>query len=180
MAYSKVAIAIPEVTGDIVINVTTEAAVAAYTNQIPISTDTDGSIFNSVGYKQGYRINSSGNVADVASGGVSTDWFVTGFIPVKGGDIIRFSGAYVEGDSGGVNNRQYDSSKVAGTLGFTPYSFTSNLAATKNIFKACDYNEDEQRLYSFTLKDNVEAGYMRFTLFGNGANAVVTVNEEIN
>lgn len=180
MAYSKVAIAIPEVTGDIVINVTTEAAVAAYTNQIPISTDTDGSIFNGIGYKQGYRINSSGNVADVASGGVSNDWFVTGFIPVKGGDVIRFSGAYVEGNNAAVNNRQYDSSKAAGTLGFTPYSFVDNLAATKNIFKACDYNENEQRLYSFTLKDNFEAGYMRFTLFGDGANAVVTVNEEIS
>ena len=88
MAYSKVAIAIPEVTGDIVINVTTEAVVAAYTNQIPISTDTDGSIFNSVGYKQNYRINSSGDV--VASGGIAADCFATGFIPVKGGDIIRF------------------------------------------------------------------------------------------
>lgn len=179
MAYSKVAIAIPEVTGDIVINVTTEATVAAYTNQIPISTDTDGSIFNGVGYKQGYRLNSHGNVADAASGGVSTDWFVTGFIPVKGGDVIRFSGAFIEGNSGGVNNRQYDSSKVAGTLSFTPYSFIYNLEATKNLFKACDYNEDEQRLYSFTLKDNVEAGYMRFTLLGNAADAVITVNEEI-
>lgn len=179
MAYSKVAIAIPEVTGDIVINVTTEATVAAYTNQIPISTDTDGSIFNGVGYKQGYRLNSSGNVADAASGGVSTDWFVTGFIPVKGGDVIRFSGAYVEGNSGAFNNWYYDSSKVKGTPGFTPYGFVSNLAAVKNLFKACDYNEDEQRLYSFTLKDNVEAGYMRFTLLGDGANAVITVNEEI-
>ena len=179
MAYSKVAIAIPEVTGDIVINVTTEAAVAAYTNQIPISTDTDGTIFNGIGYKQGYRINSSGNVADAASGSVSNDWFVTGFIPVKGGDIIRFSGAYVEGNSGGVNNRQYDSSKVAETLTFTPYSFIYNLEGTKNLFKACDYNNEEQRLYSFTLKDNVEAGYMRFTLLGNAADAVITVNEEI-
>lgn len=179
MAYSKVAIAIPEVTGDIVINVTTEAAVAAYTNQIPISTDTDGSIFNGIGYKQGYRLNSSGNVADATSGGITTDCFATGFIPVKGGDVIRFSGAYVEGNSGGANNWYYDSSKVKGAIGFTPYGFVSNLAAVKNLFKACDYNENEQRLYSFTLKDNVEAGYMRFTLFGDGANAIITVNEEI-
>lgn len=179
MAYSKISIAIPEVTGDIVINVTTEAAVAAYTNQIPISTDTDGSIFNGVGYKQDYRINSSGTVADKASGGITTDCFATGFIPVKGGDVIRFSGAYIEGASGGANNWYYDSSKTKGTLGITPYVFVNNLAAAKNLFKACDYSEDEQRLYSFTLKDNVEAGYMRFTLFGDGANAIVTVNEEI-
>lgn len=179
MAYSKVAIAIPEVTGDIVINVTTEAAVAAYTNQIPISTDTDGTIFNGIGYKQGYRINSSGTVSDKASGGITTDCFATGFIPVKGGDVIRFSGAYIEGTNGGGNNWYYDSEKVKGLIGFTAYAFTNNLATTKNIFKACDYNENEQRLYSFTLKDNVEAGYMRFTLIGNGANAVITVNEEI-
>ena len=179
MAYSKVAIAIPEVTGDIVINVTTEAAVAAYTNQIPISTDTDGSIFNNTGYKQGYRINSSGTVADGASGGVDDTWFATGFIPVKGGDVIRFSGAYVEGSSGGANNRYYNSEKNKGGVAFTPYSFVNGLASTKNNFKACDYNEDEQRLYSFTFKDNVAAGYMRFTLHGNGADAVITVNEEI-
>lgn len=178
MAYSKVAIAIPEVTGDIVINVTTEAAVAAYTNQIPISTDTDGSIFNSVGYKQDYRINSSGDV--VASGGVTGDCFVTGFIPVKGGDVIRFSGAYVEGSQGGAHSWYYDSSKVKGTLGFTPNLFTDHLATAVAMFKACNYNENEQRLYSFTLKDDVESGYMRFTLIGNGANAVVTVNEEIS
>lgn len=179
MAYSKVSIAIPEVTGDIVINVTTEAAVAAHTNQIPISTDTDGSIFNGVGYKQGYRINSSGNVADAASGTTTTDWFATGFIPVKGGDVIRFSGAYVEGGNGSANNWYYNSSKVKGTLGFTAYSFANYLTSTEALFKDCDYNVDEQRLYSFTLKDNVEAGYMRFTLLGNGADAIITVNEEI-
>lgn len=177
MAYSKVAIAIPEVTGDIVINVTTEAVVAAYTNQIPISTDTDGSIFNSVGYKQDHRINSSGDV--VASGGIAADCFATGFIPVKGGDVIRFSGAYVEGNEGGANSWYYNSSKVKGTLGFTPNLFADHLETAKSKFKACDYNENEQRLYSFTLKDNTEAGYMRFTLFGNGANAIITVNEEI-
>ena len=93
--------------------------------------------------------------------------------------MIRFSGAYIEGASGGTNNLYYDSSKTKGTLGFTPYSFTHNLEAVKNLFKACDYSEDEQRLYSFTLKDNVAAGYMRFTLLGDGADAIVTVNEEI-
>ena len=61
----------------------------------------------------------------------------------------------------------------------SPDSFIYNLEATKYLFKACDYNENEQRLYSFSLKDNVEAGYMRFTLLGNAADAVITVNEEI-
>lgn len=36
---------------------TTEAV--AYTNQIPISTDTDVSVFNGVGYQSGYRLGSN-------------------------------------------------------------------------------------------------------------------------
>lgn len=179
MAYSKVSIAIPEVTGDIVINVTTESAVAGYTNQIPISTDTDGSIFNGVGYKQGYRINSSGNVATAASAEITFDCFCTGFIPVKGGDVIRFSGAYVEGNNSGTDSCYYNSLKVKGSLLFNPHMFVSDLDKTKNFFKACEYNEAEQRLYSFTLKDDVEAGYMRFSMPGDGANAIIVVNDEI-
>ena len=177
--YKNGTIVIPQVIGDIEITVTAVQSALPYTNQIPISTDSDGSIFNDTGYKQDYRINSSGTVADKASGGITTDCFATGFIPVKGGDVIRFSGAYTEGTNGGGNNWYYDSEKVKGGIGFTAYSFVNNLATTKNIFKACDYNEDEQRLYSITLKDNVASGYMRFTLIGNGANAVITVNEEI-
>ena len=177
--YKNGTIAIPEVTGDIEITVTAIPSASPYTNQIPISTDSDGSVFNDTGYKQDYRITSSGNVTDKASGGIGTDCFATGFIPVKGGDVIRFSGAYVEGNNGGGNSWYYNSEKVKGTLGFTAYGWVNNPQATRAVFKAYDYNDEEQRLYSITLKDNVEAGYMRFTLIGNGANAVITVNEEI-
>lgn len=179
--YKNGTIIIPEVTGNIEITVTAVQSALPYTNQIPISTDSDGSIFNGTGYKQNYRLNSSGIVTDKASGDITTDCFVTGFIPVKGGDVIRFSGAYVEGVWGGANNWLYDSEKVKDTtLCFTPSSWAAHLDGAKAMFKASDYNEEEQRLYSITLKDTVEAGYMRFTLIGNGADAVITVNETID
>jgi len=54
-----------------------------FTNQLPISTDTDGTIYNGTGYKYGQRLSSSGTL------GNQNNSYVTGFIPCKVGDIIR-------------------------------------------------------------------------------------------
>lgn len=54
-----------------------------YTNQVPLSVDASGAIYNGVGYKSGVSLNSSG--AEIPSSGVA----VSGYIPVKKGDIIR-------------------------------------------------------------------------------------------
>lgn len=53
-----------------------------YTNQIPISTDKDGSIYNGKGYKENTYDN-NGNV------GTNNGTALTGFIPCKAGDVIR-------------------------------------------------------------------------------------------
>lgn len=58
----------------------------SYTNQVPISINADGAIYNGVGYKNGYRIRSGG--AEAAAG----DCSCTGYIPCKPGDIVRISG----------------------------------------------------------------------------------------
>jgi hypothetical protein len=67
-----------------------------YTNWLPISTDTDGSIYNDVGYADGYRINSSGNPS--ANSGTCC----TGFIPCKRGDVIRLKNIPI------TNNQYYN------------------------------------------------------------------------
>lgn len=56
----------------------------SYTNQLPISIAEDGSVYNGKGYKEDTRINSSG--VDAGEAG----WCVTGYLPVKVGDVIRF------------------------------------------------------------------------------------------
>lgn len=83
--YSNGAISIANVTGDIVITAT--ATTIQLTNQIPISTESDGTPYNGgLGYKSGYRINSAG--AETALAGK----YVTGFIPISAGDHITFEG----------------------------------------------------------------------------------------
>lgn len=60
------------------VTVTIEAvALPSYTNQIPISTDTDGSIYNSVGYREGYRMNASTGAEES-----NASYDSTGFIPI--------------------------------------------------------------------------------------------------
>lgn len=55
----------------------------AYTNQVPLSVDANGAIYNGVGHKSGVLLNTSG--AEISGSGVA----VSGYIPVKKGDIIR-------------------------------------------------------------------------------------------
>lgn len=58
-------------------------APAAYTNLVRTSIDTDGSIYNGVGYMDDYRLNSSGEIASKA------DACHTGYIAVEYGAVIR-------------------------------------------------------------------------------------------
>ena len=55
-------------------------AMKTFTNQVPISTDTNGSIFNGVGYIENRRLSSSGGLSGSAQNGSVT----TGFIPWYG------------------------------------------------------------------------------------------------
>lgn len=77
-AYSDGSINIASVTGDIVITAVA-IKIINYTNQVTISTDADGNVFNGTGYIDGYRINSSGATAAL------NGFTATGFIPFTKG-----------------------------------------------------------------------------------------------
>lgn len=70
---------------------------ATYTNQVPISIDTDGSIYNGVGYIDKYRLSSSGALKS------NTYSVATGFIPAKPGDTIRIGGLVWHTDNHAAN-----------------------------------------------------------------------------
>lgn len=64
MAYSDGVVTIASVTGDVVITATATGSTSSYTNQLPLATDVDGSIFNGTGFQEGYPISaSSGSVS---------------------------------------------------------------------------------------------------------------------
>ena len=142
-------------------------------NQIPISTNADGTIFNGTGYYDEHRISSSGNVSvnDRPQQYQST---CTGFIPCAPGDTVIMKNVYISGDSGSYNTRFYNAS-FAFVNGMTPSMFYNNITSSMIVFAPYDYDTTTHTLYSFTVPAEPTIRYMRVTLTGHGANAVIYV-----
>ena len=107
-AYSNGTITIAAVTGNVTI-----VAVASKprVNQIPLATDTDGSVYNGTGYKPNTRLNSSGK--PTTQSGI----YATGFIPVTAGQKVTFENMTLVADNSvtGWNYQYvsfYDSNKT--------------------------------------------------------------------
>ena len=154
-------------------------------NWVPLSTDTDGSIYNGKGYKDNVRLSSSGGVSGSAQAGSAT----TGFIPFGGDtDIIRIKGAEWLGTYASTGGHYYinfyDANKKFLTgLAASAYA---NQSLTHVIVITCDdkgvttfdFNENYGDTNAF-LNDVREASYFRINAYGKGADLIVTVNEEI-
>ena len=170
-AYSDGGISIASVTGDIVITAVA-TKIVSYTNQVPISTDADGNVFNGTGYIDGYRINSSGATAALSG------FTATGFIPFTKGQTIRIGGEGITYDRYGCLLMFYDLSKTAlidrgighDRIGDTSYGTW----ATEDTSVFC---LDPNDTYPNTL--TTEQGYIRISAKGSGANLIVTLDEKI-
>ena len=149
-AYSNGTISISAVTGDVVIT----AVASGFTNQIPISIDSSGAVYNGVGYKAGYRLSTSSGNESAASG-----MTVTGFIPVPSAATIRIKG--IDLSSGNSTMAWYG----------TDFKFKSGTYCNGN-FDAADANGVREKTFSNGV------GYVRISgAFGD--NPIITVNEPI-
>ena len=161
-AYSNGTITIAEVTGDVIIT----AAASNYINQVKISTDTDGTVFNGIGYKETTRINSSG--AAVTYSGTDC----TGFIPAVRGDILRFKNVtFKPGEQ--VVVARYTSAKAYLTMSY--FSTTDSMSAWSPVYAA------DGNITQLTIPSGVgsAAVYFRFAMQDINEDSIITVNEEI-
>lgn len=158
-----------------------------YTNQVPLSTDADGSIYNGKGFKNDVRLSSSGSVSGTAQNGSVT----TGFIPfTKNTDVIRMKGAVwlnaYTTYGGHWYLSFYDSNKSLineGGIAESAYedSFATQLSVvydeTTNVttFKLVD--PDSITGLASRLRNKVS--YFRINAYGKGEDLIITVNEEI-
>lgn len=171
-AYSGGKITIASVTGNVVITATaTEVVVSSYTNQVPISIDTDGSIYNGVGWIGRTRLSSSGSLSSTLSDYVST----TGFIPASSGAVIRIGGTDVKFNSGIHYVIAYDS------------AFTKLTAVNgEGAYSGGTITDEANGVRAVKLLDNSKIAWVRVTagttssdINGPGDKLIVTVNEEI-
>ena len=163
----------------------TSAAQPTYTNQVPISEERilDGDKSNSasftydgVGYGTGHRLSSSGYVKTLGAPSV-----VTGFIPAKGGDTIRIVG--VDWFAPSVSSNYvcaYDNNYAfigACFGGLDGPGYGTNINGSHEVLNTNDV--------ALTLENVSNIAFIRVSSAGlqdgkvNGANMIVTVNEEI-
>ena len=157
-----------------------------FTNQVPISTDTDGSIYNKVGYKDNTRLSSSGGV----SGSAQTGSVTTGFIPwygdttylrIKGAEWLNAKANY----GGHFYLIFYDANKKV--QGSDIYIASGNTSSASHILTV---TRDDNGVETFKFSETYgtsnaflqwvrSASYIRITAYGKGADMIVTINEEI-
>lgn len=155
---------------------------SGYKNWVQYSTEDDGvTIYNGgLGYKNGYRLSSSGSES---SSGVST---VTGFIPAKAGDIIRIKGYRWYATVSSIqyliaynSENAYEKVFTANSKGaYQTSSFVESMEYSGGIstikLKADVTGYDCIRISMQSIsEDDVVVGN------ADGANLIVTVNEEI-
>ena len=170
-AYSDGGISIASVTGDIVITATA-TKIVSYTNQVPISTDADGNVYNGTGYKDGYRINSSGAEAELSG------FTATGFIPFTKGQTIRIGGEGITYAEYGCLLMFYDAAKTYISNSGIAYDKVGNTTyGTWTTEETSVFCLDPLDTYPNTLSGI--NGYIRISAKGSGANLIVTLNEKI-
>lgn len=154
-----------------------QGGAVGYTNLVPTSIDTNGAIYNGVGYKDNYRLNSSGNETSNERAAV------TGYIPFKHGDIIRAVGSTGPVSTGGMYIGFYNSSFERVTV-----EYLSSIATES---QGGSYIQRDDGLYESTVDTGyfgsgslyeklIQSSYIRVSLNPcSGANMIVTINEEI-
>lgn len=146
----------------------------SYTNLLPLATDENGAVYNGIGYMENVRINSSKQI--VAANG----WDLTGFIPAKPGDIIRFKNvAFL--DMTGANATQvarvffYDSNYTQ--INTSDYYTPANLMS--EAWNAV-YGDDGNLIqFMIPLEYGSNTAYIRINADDFNENSIITVNEEI-
>lgn len=159
-----------------------------YINQIHISTDENGAVYNGTGYKVGVRLSSTGEEKELDASATEPA-FLTGFIPIKSGDVIRFKNCYMDTNdvdatekygqkTWGLYITYFDKDKIRknGTT-------WSQLDTEENAFAADLVVDVNGYCTGLTFRDSIDsAGYQfaRFTLAGNAETAVIIkINEPI-
>jgi hypothetical protein len=156
--------------------------VVKYVNRVPISIDTDGSVFNNNGYMNGYRLSSSGATKEYS------DSIVTGYIPAKTGDVIRVYGA------GWANTNHAYNYICAYNSAFEFIGGCATVANSTNLTKYpsgsafySEYINDDNGNVVMTLSI-ADVAYIRVNSCGlnsgdgvmpDGSKLIITINEEI-
>ena len=158
--------------------VTSAGTSGGYVNQLPVSIDADGSIYNGTGYKTGTRLNSSGSVKEITESYFDANVGTTGFIPCKMGDTIRLQGMVIDPadeQAGTYNIHVYDSG-----FGVVGSSAWLHIASHASVVVDSNGYVTEITLAEGTVLGAANAAYLRLSARGISGESIITVNQEIS
>lgn len=170
-------ISIPKVTGNIVIEAKAQAK-PNFTNLVPLSINEDGTDYNvdGDGYDNGTYINSSGGL------GVRTSGVSTGFIPVNpGAKVVRIAGEGISIDVEYTRLAFYDEN--FNLIVNLPYKSFGKQSSSDGLYYSGYLIEDDAALLAWAMEDytnGTRGVYMRVCTNGDGAELIITVDEEIS
>lgn len=152
---------------------------SGYKNWVRYSTEADGvTIYNGgLGYKDGYRIRSGGGEGATSYGSC------TGFMPVKGGDIVRFGGwdfAKVANENA-INVSNSDFENIGQTAGLGNYGILAPNGAY-GAYNIDSIVKESDTVYRWVVPPAASGvAYIRVSGYTRkgGSKMIVTINEEI-
>lgn len=145
----------------------------SFINRLREATDANGSIYNGKGWKENVRISVSGGFTETAHDGT----MLTGFIPVRAGDIIRLKNVAMPPTTSDYKSAAYsfDSNKT----GITNTNITSDTGDTFGVVI------EDGNVVQFTVSahffggDASGSGYLRINAERFTNSSIITVNQEI-
>lgn len=141
--------------------------VITYTNQIPISTDASGAVYNGKGYKENTYLSGG-------SEGARDGIYATGYIPCIPGDILYFKNV---GLMAGQSNHRISTFKAGKVYSEYIFNTTSNSGTSTWITYGDDGNVEKISIPTGTSFTGVE--YIRLCCSYIGDDSIITVNEPI-
>lgn len=143
----------------------------SYINQLPISLDGTGGVYNNKGYKENTRWSVSSGSEGSADG-----IYLSGYIPVKPGAIVRIKNITM--------NQQTEANQGCTVQFFTGIGVHA-LQAQHNKWSGDSTTvhspvwDNAGQLVQFTVPSDTSYAYIRLQSEYFGADSIVTVNEEI-
>jgi hypothetical protein len=145
-----------------------------YVNQVPISIDTDGSIYNGCGYKDGYRVRSGGAETK------STGGCITGYIPVNGLDVVTVGVEFTNSARSAINIFDSSFNNLGQVVGnHSGYGIVSDAGTYKEYCSTSIIKEDNRWKWTVPPEESGVAFFRVTADMDSASDLIVTVNEEI-
>lgn len=181
-------LALSNPTANVTITIAGVEIVLPYINQLPISIDTNGNIYNGKGYKENFKLGSTAGEEQGASG-----INISGFMPIGYGtdgtardeQVVRIDNAELSPTNGNTRIAFYNSSK--GFVGYktaTQMKLKANDDNTPNCYYTVNANGyidyiDTTSYTGYLHKSNKDTAFFRICGAGIDGDTIITVNEEI-